>query len=119
MIYWIELPTGRTIPVDADCEKNAIQIFHILYPHKIISYVWDKQGGHKMKIECAGYCGRTLDIRTVRVLNWNIKEEAEYKEESVHILSPPIVLCKKCYEKMKVAQLNGEYGISRGCEKND
>ena len=60
-----------------------------------------------MKIECSGSCGRTLNIRTVRVLNWNTNEQVEVTEEPVHILSEPKYLCKRCYDKI---MRNGMFG---------
>lgn len=60
-----------------------------------------------MKIECSGSCGRTLNIRTVRVLNWNTNEAVEVTEEAVHILSEPKYLCKRCHDKIMG---NGMFG---------
>lgn len=40
--YYIEMPSGRTIPINAESEEQAIEKFKIRYPHKVISYVWDK-----------------------------------------------------------------------------
>jgi hypothetical protein len=53
-----------------------------------------------MKIECSGSCGRTLDIRTVRVLNWNTNEAIEPTEERVYVISEPKYLCKRCHDKI-------------------
>ena len=60
-----------------------------------------------MKLECSGTCGRVLDIRIARVLNWNTNEDTVYKEEGVYILSEPKYLCKRCYDKIMT---NGMFG---------
>lgn len=42
MIFYIEMPSGRTVPIKANDEIEAKAKFHATYPYKAISYIWDK-----------------------------------------------------------------------------
>ena len=42
MIYFIEMPSGKIVPVRANDEEEARKEFNRMHPCKTISYVWDK-----------------------------------------------------------------------------